>query len=385
MAAPRCSYIGLMLTIADKEMPKMNTRAIGKITTAIIVVCLIVVAASAGAVAWNMLKAPVVAAPTAAIREGSLAITVTETEPTTGLANTGAGSSYNLYHLRDPNVWPIGSKSDLSAPTPVSGATSMDIGPADNKQVTGGYRQYLVLQAYSGTADYIAMSYMLGDNPGVVVDHQENIDLGIDGYPEVLFLLDLTGKTLYATQAIATPVPVKMDLTVLDNTLSDNNPADVDVSGTGAQSGSGSIFNWQITITTDNIGDSLVLGRVYLTFNDSAAYLTAKGLTISPFSGPATVITSPTSDSTSSNYYRADYYPMTDVAHYRWTYNGLYMYRSSGSNNYINIGWSYDYSFANSGSGYATTVILYWDVVGSTSNGGTLTSYSDTVIIDNAT
>jgi hypothetical protein len=49
----------------------------------------------------------------------------------------------------------------------------------------------------------------------------------------------------------------------------------------------------------------------------------------------------------------------------------------------MNIAWAYDYSFPNHGSGYTTIVYLYFDVISSANNGGTITSYSDDVNIGN--
>lgn len=365
-------------------MTKMNNRAIGKIATAIIVICIIATSASVVSLAWNSLVThPVTAAPTPTEREGFVAITVTELEPTTLAANAGAASTYTLYHLRDQNVWPISAKSDLTGGTALAVGTAggFSVGKTDNKAVAGGYKQFIVLQMYSGTADYVSLKYMLEQNQGLVVDHQENVDLGIDGYPETLFLIDLTGQTLYASQAISTPISIRSFLTVADVTLSDNSPGNTDVAGAGAQSGSG-VQNWQITVTTDNTGDSFVMGRVYLTFNDTEAYLTPKALTITAFDGTQTIISSPTSETIGTTSY-IYYYPPS--GNYRWTYNGLMMYRSSGSNTYVNIAWAYDFSFAGSGAGYGTDVFLYWDVVGSTSNGGTITAYNDDVVIDNWT
>ena len=358
-------------------MTEMNRKAMTAFQGIIVILLMVVTVSVAGYVYMSLTVGPHPPPPTPEMRTGYVAITVTETEPTTLAANTGTSSAYTLWHLKNPGLFPISSKSDLEEPTTVSGATSFTIGEGDNLAVAGGYKQYIVLQAYSGTADYIAMKYMI---TGVVVNHQENIDLGVDGYPEVLFLLDLTGKPIAKTQAFPTPVTVSMYLTVADVTLSDDNPADVEVSGSGAQSGSG-VQNWQITVTTDNTGDSFVIGRVCLTFNDTEAYLTPKALTITAFDGTQTVISSPTSETIGSTSYI--YYVPTS-GNYRWTYNGLLMYRSSGSNTYVNIGWAYDYSFAAAGSGYDTNVTLYWDVIGPTSNGGTITAYNDAVIIKNA-
>ncbi len=357
-----------------KEMNALN-----KALEAVAIICLIVIGGAAGLWAYqNALVAPP-SPTTIEKRNGWVAVTVTETEPSTLAANGGAASAYVLWHLCNGGAFPISSKNDLCGSTTVSGATTFGIGDEDNFAAGSGWKQQFVLQAYAGTADYIYMKNMLSGNSGIVVNHQENLDLGIDGYPEVLFLIDVSGKTLSATQALATPVAVSMFLTVQDVTLSDNSPADVDVAGTGAQSGSG-VQNWQITVTTDNTGDSFVIGRIYLTFNDTETYLTPKTLTVTAFDGGQTVITSPTDETVGSTSY---IYYIPTSGNYRWTYNGLLMYRSTGSNTYVNIGWAYDYSFASNGSGYRTNVILYLDIVSNTSGGGVTTSYNDAVEICN--
>jgi len=353
---------------------------------ALLIICLCVVAVSAVYINQVMLT-PQVVPPSLQPREGFVAITVNIVEPSTNAAVTPTTPTFTIWHMANPGVFPINSKTDLISAanmawaTSVAAATTMSIGPGDNQHVGAGYKQYLVLAIYPGTTNYLQMAKMISGNQGLIVNSQVNIDLGSDGYPDPIFLVDITGQTLSPTQAVVTPLPLRAFVTLSDNTLSNNTPGNTDVAGAGAQSGSG-VQNWQITVTTDNTGDSFVIGRVYLTFNDTQAYLTPKALTITAFDGTQTIINSPTSENIGTTSYMY-YYPPS--GNYRWTYNGLMMYRSTGSNTYVNIAWAYDYSFAGAGAGYGTNVFLYWDVIGPASNGGVITAYNDDVIINNWT
>lgn len=311
--------------------------------------------------------------------------TVSETEPYGLTANAGASSAYTIWHMKTPGVFPIASKNDISQAVAlsVSAATSVGIGTADNQAVSGGYKAFLVLQVYTGTADYSALQTMLDKHPGILVAHQENLDLGTDGYPEILFLVDVTNVPLSKVAGQASPLALTSYQVALDVTIADNNPADIEVAGSNAQSGSG-VINWQYTFSSDAEKKAFMIARVYVTMNRTDDYLAAKKLTITSFDGKQWVFNNPVSESRTSTSYDGYYLPASGM-NYRWTYNGLLMERSPGSNTYVNIAWGYDYSFPASGSGYATTVTLTLTTVSSASNGGTTADNTDAVIVKNAT
>jgi len=347
---------------------------------AVAIICLIVIAGSAGLWAYqNMAVTKAGAPPTSEIREGFISVTVSPTEPSTGATLTLTNPVYTLWHLANPSAFPITSKSDLISAVAGAAATTFGISAKDNAQVAGGYKQYFVVQIYPGTAHYLDMAAMLSRNQGVVVNSQTNIDMGSDGYPDILFLIDVTGQTLSALQATPSPVSIMGYGLLMDTTTSVADPADINVAGAGAASGS-SILNFVVTVTTDAAGDAFALGRVYLTLNDTETYLTPRALTITAFDGTQTIISAPTAENVGATTY---VYYLPTSGNYRWTYNGLMMYRSTGSNTFVNIAWAFDYSFSNAGSGFTTIVTLYYDVVSTVSNGGTIVSRSDAVNVGN--
>jgi len=344
------------------------------------IICLIVIAGVAGMWGYqNLVVHPPVAPPTSAIREGFIAVTFSPTEPSTGAILTLTAPVYTLWHLANPGAFPIVSKNELIGAVTGATATTFGISSKDNVAVAGGYKQYFVIQVYPGTAHYLDMVNMISRNIGTVVNSQTNIDMGSDGYPDILFLVDVTGQTLSALQATPSPVSIMGYCLLMDTTTSLADPADINVAGAGAASGS-SILNFVVTVTTDASGDAFALGRIYLTLNDTEAYLTPRALTITAFDGTQTVISSPVSETVGSTTY-IYYYPPS--GNYRWTYNGLMMYRSTGSNTFVNIAWAFDYSFSNAGSGFTTIVTLYYDAVSTVSNGGTIVSRSDAVNVGN--
>ena len=336
----------------------MNKKGITGVTAALLIICLCVVAVSAVYINQVILT-PQVVPPSLQPREGFVAITVNIVEPSTQAAVTPTTPTFTIWHMANPGVFPIASKSDLISAanmawaTSVAAATTMSIGPGDNQHVGGGYKQYLVLAIYSGTTNYLDMSKMITWNQGLIVNSQVNIDLGSDGYPDPIFLVDVTGQTLSPTQAVVTPMPLRAFMTLSDNVAAFNNLTTYEAPTGGAGSGSG-IINWQITVTTDNPGDSFVIGRIYLTLNNTESFMTPRGLTITAFDGTQTPISGPVSENIGTLTY-VYYYPAAGV-NYRYTYNGLFMYRSTQSNTYVGVAWAYDYSFPAAGNGYNTAV-----------------------------
>lgn len=331
---------------------------------------------------WNLqTQGPPAAKPNPL--QGFLSISaVSEMDPSL-TANAGAASAYTIWHMKSPGVWPLSAKNDIYSPSTlsVSSAVSVGIGTADNQQTGAGYRAFLVLQVYSGTADYAVISAMLDKEP-FLVNQQTNLDLGTTGYPAVLFLMDVTGFPLSATAGVATPVPLTAYLVVDDVTLSSNSPSDVEVAGAGAQSGTG-IINWQWTFTSDAEKKAFVIGRIYVSMNRTDDYVSAGKLTLTSFDGTQYVYQSPTTESRTTTSYAAYYVPANGV-NYRWTYSGLLMDRAPGTNTYVGIAWGYTYSFPAAGTGYATICTLYTTTVAPTGNGGTTADNTDAVIIKNA-
>lgn len=354
---------------------------------AIIIITLCVVSVSAVYIMQVYQPTQVTPAPSSQPRVGYVSMVVNSLDPDSKSALTTTTPVGIVYHLANAGAFPIVSASDLVSPAVLtftagaSAAVTLGIGTGDNVAVGGGYKQYLVVYLYPGTAHYLYLPKMISGNAGIVTNMQTNVDLTADGYPDALFLIDLTGQSLSATQALATPVRVVEWVALLDNTISNNAPADINVPGAGAQSGTATL-NEQLSFTTDALYKCFDIGRIYYTLNDTEAFLAPKGLTVTAFDGTQTVVSSPVLETVGSTTY-VYYYPPAGQ-NYRFTFNGIILYRGAGSNSYTNVAWSFGYSFANNGaSGYTTTVIFHYDIIGSTSNGGTITSGTDTVLIGN--
>jgi hypothetical protein len=260
---------------------------------------------------------------------------VPELDPNSLAGNAGASSAYTVYHMKNPGVFPIASGTDLVGSTTLAVATAgvtVGIGQSDNVKVGDGYKAYLVLSAYPGTADFLNVKAMLEKNSQIVKQVQTNVDLGADGYPEYLFLLDLSGLGIQQESTAATTVAAYLN--VMDNTLTAGGTGTLASIGT---SGVDKNIEKQWVIATDNLYDTVAVARVYVTSNRTDDYVQFKSAYMQDFDGTRTVISSPVSESISSTAYTAYFFPAAGVD-YHFTPNALLYCRTSGSNAYFITG-----------------------------------------------
>lgn len=306
-----------------------------------------------------------------------------EQNPFSFAANAGAGSAYNVWHMRTPCVFPLTSSADLlqsailTPPTPA--VVNVGITKADNQlQSSGGYRACLVLQAYSGTTGYFDIPTMLSKDAPLLTQVQTNLDIGTTGYPEVFFLMDITGQPLSPVAGVASPVSLTAYIMTMDVTLTVTPQAALEVA---PNSGSGVIL-WQISGPTAM--QAVDIGRVYFTQNRTNDYVTLTSLTMTSFDGTQYRYTSPYSESTTPTSDAAYFYP-TSGQNYRFTYNGILFKNSPGSNTFIQVQLGFQYSFPAAGNHYSSLITPYFTTVASTGNGGTVVDAgtANTIIIEN--